>query len=324
VFGFRISDFGFRIFLVSEPLVYLNGRMVPASEAHLAIYDLGVVLGATVAEQTRTFHQRLYRLDDHLDRLFHSVHYLGIDLGPSRGDLAAMSHELTAHNARFLNDNGELGLVHFVTAGEYSGYAGTAGMPVRQGPTFCAHTYRLPLERWARPMQAGARLVTPSVRHVPAQCWDPQIKCRSRMHFYLADREARSIDADAWALLQDLAGNLTETPTANFLLIEDGTMVSPPAANILPGISRAVAIELARRHGIPFTECDITVPAALAADEALLTSTPYCLLPVTHINGAAIGGGKPGPVFRQLLAAWSAEVGVDISRQICERARRIQ
>ena len=70
-------------------------------------------------------------------------------------------------------------------------YAGMAGRPVRTTPTACIHTFPLPFERWAGPLQTGVHLVTPSVRQLPAQCVDPRMKCRSRMHWYLADREAR-------------------------------------------------------------------------------------------------------------------------------------
>ena len=114
---------------MAEPLVYLNGRTVPAADAHLAIYDAGVVLGATVTEQTRTFRKRLWRLADHLDRLFRSLKYTRMDIGLSKEQLAAVSEELVAHNGQSLDDGDELGLIHFVTAGEYPTYAGDAGRP---------------------------------------------------------------------------------------------------------------------------------------------------------------------------------------------------
>jgi branched-chain amino acid aminotransferase len=309
---------------VSEPLVYLNGRVVPASEAHLAIYDAGVVLGATVTEMTRTFHQRLWRLGQHLDRLFRALRYTRMDIGLSKAELEGISHELVAQNARLLDGAGELGLIHFVTAGEYATYAGRAGRPARATPTVCAHTFPLPFELWAPKMQAGAHLVTPSVRHVPPQCYDPKMKYRSRMHYYLADQEARLVDPQASALLLDLAGNVTETGGANFLIVARGTVVSPTTVNTLPGISRAMVIELAGRLRVPFVERDIQVCDVVNADEALLTSTPYCLLPVTKVNGVRIGDGRPGPLFRQLLAAWGAEVGLDIAKQILEGARQRQ
>lgn len=305
---------------MNESLVFLNNQMVPASQAHIAIYDAGIVLGATVTEQTRTFHKHPWRLSEHLDRLFRSLRYTRMDIGFSKEQLADISHQLIEHNARLLDEADELGLVHFVTAGEYPTYAGISGRPARTTPTVCIHTFRLPFELWAKKMRAGAHLITPSIRHVPPQCYDPKVKYRSRMHFYLADLEARQVDPEASALLLDLAGNITETSTANFLIVERGAIVSPTTVNTLPGVSRGMVVELAAKLGIPFSERDLQVYSAMNADEALLASTPFCLMPVTKINAVPIGDGKPGPMFRRFIAAWSAEVGLDIEKQIQERA----
>jgi branched-subunit amino acid aminotransferase/4-amino-4-deoxychorismate lyase len=296
--------------------------MVPASQARLPIYDAGIVLGATVTEMTRTFHKRPWRLEEHLDRLFRSLRYTRMDIGLSKEQLAGISRELVEHNAGLLDEFGELGLIHFVTAGEYPTYAGMAGGQARTTPTVCAHTFPLPFELWAKKMQTGAHLVTPSIRHVPPQCYDPKMKYRSRMHYYLADQEARLVDPEASALLLDLSGNVTETSGANFLIVERGTIVSPTTVNTLPGVSRSMVIELAVKLGIPFVERDIQVYSVVNADEALTTSTPYGVMPVTKINGLAIGDGKPGSMVRRLLAAWSAEVGLDIEKQIQEGAQR--
>ena len=148
------------------------------------------------------------------------------------------------------------------------------------------------------------------------------MKYRSRMHYYLADKEAQLVDPDATALLLDLAGNVTETSGSNFLIVERGAIVSPTLVNTLPGISRATVIELAAKLRIPFVERDIQVHSVMNADEAFTASTPYCLLPVTKINGVAIGDGRPGPIWRKLLAAWSELVGVNIERQIRDVAAR--
>lgn len=305
-----------------EPLVFLNNNLIPASEAHLAIFDAGVVLGATVTEMTRTFKQQPFRLDDHLERLFRSLKYTRMDIGMTKAQLASVSRELVAHNAKLVDADDELGLIHFVTAGEFPVYAGSAGRAARTTPTVCAHTFPMPFELWAGKLDSGAHLVTPSIRHVPPQCFDPKMKYRSRMHYYLADKEAQLVDPDAAALLLDLAGNVTETSGSNFLIVERGTIVSPTLVNTLPGISRASVIELAARLGIPFVEKDIQVHSVMNADEAFTTSTPYCALPVTKINGVAIGNGSPGPVWRRLITAWSELVGLDIERQIREGAAR--
>ncbi len=306
---------------MSEPLVYLNGRMVPASQASLAIYDAGVVQGATVSEMTRTFGHRPFRLDDHLERLERSLSYSGFETGLSAAELSRISHELVEHNAKLIGANDDLELIHFVTAGPYATYAGMAAASLRAGPTVCIHTFPLPFSLWAEKLRSGAHVMTPAVRQVPAECVDPQVKCRSRMHYYLADQEVRRVDPAAIALLLDLAGNVTETNGANFLIVERGTIVSPPRETTLPGISRQTVVELAAELGIPFVERQLSVDQVANANEALLTSTPYCLLPVTKFNGSAIGDGRPAPVFKQLLAAWSNLVGLDIRQQILAGAR---
>jgi branched-chain amino acid aminotransferase len=308
--------------IMVEPLVYLNGQMLPASQAHLAIYDTGVVMGATVTEQTRTFRKKLFRLDDHLDRLYSSLRMARIDIALSKDQLSAISHELVEHNGRLLEEWDDLGLIHFVTAGEHAAYAGMAGRPSTTTPTVCAHTFPLPFQLWATKTQHGIHLITPSIRQVPPQCQDPHMKCRSRMHYFLAEREVQSAAPDATALLLDLEGHVTETNAANFLIVDKGRIISPALAKILPGISRATVIELAAVLGIPFIEKNIHPGDIAKADEAFLSSTGFCLLPVTKINHVPIGDGKPGPVFRQLIAAWGRRVGVDITEQIVDGARR--
>lgn len=236
---------------MTEPLVFLRGNLIPASQASLKIYDAGIVLGATVTEMTRTFRHRPYRLEDHLARLFRSLKYTRMDIGMSAAELERVSRELVAHNAKLIGPSDELGLIHFVTAGEYPVYAGSAAAGGPMQPTVCAHTFPMPFQLWAKKMQLGAHVVTPSIRHVPPQCYDPKMKYRSRMHYFLADHEARLVDPDAAALLLDLDGNVTETSGANFLLVERGSIVSPTLRNILPGISRQTVIELAAKLGIP-------------------------------------------------------------------------
>ena len=307
---------------MTEPLVYLNSRMVPASQACLTIYDAGIVLGATVSEQTRTFGKKLFRLDDHLDRLFRSLQIVGLEIGLTREELAQTSQELAAHNAAGLEDWDDLGLCHFVTAGEIPVYAGS--QPARSRPTICAHTYPLPFGQWAKKIQFGTHLITPSIRQVPPESIDPHMKCRSRMHYYLADKEVRTADSEASALLLDLAGNVTETSTANFLMTEEGQIVSPYASTTLPGISRVMVIELAAKLGIRFVERNLRVPDVLRASEAFLSSTGFCLMPVTRLNAVPIADGKPGPMFRRVIDAWSQEVGIDIERQIVDGAQRRQ
>lgn len=298
---------------MEQPLAYLDGRFLPAPQAALSLADAGFVLGAAVAEQVRTFRGRLFRLEDHLERLWRSLAIVGTDPGMSRGDVAQIARELAERNHRLLDPDDDLGLSIFVTPGPYPAYA-EAG--AARGPTVGLHTYPLPFRLWARTYREGQSLRVTPVCQVGPECWPPELKCRSRMHYYLADRAAAAAEPGARALLLDREGFVTEASTANLLVYRRSEgLVSPPFERILHGISMDVVLELGRALGIPSARRGLREEDVAAADEVLLTSTPLCLAPVTRLNGLPVGAGRPGEVFRRLLAAWSVQVGVDIAAQ---------
>jgi branched-subunit amino acid aminotransferase/4-amino-4-deoxychorismate lyase len=296
------------------PLAYLNGKLLPASEAVIPVYDAGFVLGTTVAEQIRTFNGKLFRLEDHLSRLAHSLEIVGVNPGVSMAELGEAAVELVSRNYGELESGADLGLSMFVTPGAYATM--TAAADVFTGPRVCIHTYPLPFSQWAANYRTGQSLVVSDVRQVPTTCWPAELKCRSRMHYYLADSQARRVDPAARALLLDGEGYVLEASTANILIYyRDRGLVSPPPEKILPGISAAVATELASTVGISHTRRDLTVDDVLRADEVMLCSTSPCVWPVVRLDGQPIGSGMPGETFRKMLKAWSELVGVDIQSQ---------
>jgi branched-subunit amino acid aminotransferase/4-amino-4-deoxychorismate lyase len=143
------------------------------------------------------------------------------------------------------------------------------------------------------------------------------------MHYFLADRQAGLAYPGARAVLHEANGDLTETSTANIVAYfpREG-LVSPPRLQVLPGISLQVVSELANRLEIPFSERGITPGDFAVAEEAFITSTPNCLLPVARFNGQPIGSGQPGKIYRQLMAAWNGMVGLDIAQQARKFAKR--
>ena len=299
-----------------ETLVFLNDRFVPASRASINIYDLGVVLGATLTEMTRTFAGTPFRLEDHIDRLYCSLRYVGIEVELTPGEMVAKTQELIAANSVHLSAGEDLGIVHFVTAGENPIYAGSAGDNVRLQPTICIHSFPLPFAVWRHLFTEGAHVVTPSIRHVPPQCLDPKAKNRSRLHWFIADQQSHAVDPKAISLLLDLDGHITECSGSNFVLVRDRIVYSPTSRNILAGISLATVRELAEQLGWGWVEKDLQFYDVVNADEAWLTTTPYGAAPCTRINNSPIGNGEPGPLFGELMAAWSKRVGVDIVAQI--------
>ncbi len=301
-------------------LAYLNGQFLPAEHLAISVIDAGFVLGATVSEQLRTFGGRLFRLESHLDRLWRSLEVVGIDPGLGRRQLADVAWELAGHNHRLLEPGDDLGLGILVTPGPYLGYS---GQPMDVQPTVCLHTYPLAFWLWADKYRQGQALWVSTVRQVDHACWPPWLKCRSRMHYYLADQEAAHKDPGARAVLLDREGFVTETSTANLVIYraEEG-LLSPPRERILPGISLEVLFQLAHWLGIRTGFRPLRPEEVASADEIMITSTPFCVLPVTRLQGQPVGAGHPGPIYQKLLQAWSQEVGVDIVGQAEQFARR--
>lgn len=302
-----------------EPLAFLNGQMIPATDLHIPVFDAGFVLGATVAEQLRTFGGRIFKLDAHLDRLFRSLELVNIEPRVSAAELAQMATELVSRNHPLLAAGDDLGLCIFITPGPYP----TMACGAAPGSTVGLHTYPLPFSLFAQKYCQGDSLALPDVRHMPADVLPRELKCRSRMHYFLADKQAAGKFSGARALMLDSDGSVAETTTANVLVYRSAEgLISPPAESILPGISVATTWELAQALNIPCRQRKLGPADVAQADEVLVTSTSVCVLPVTHFEGQAIANGQPGEIFHRLLAAWCGHVGLDIAEQakrFCQR-----
>ena len=178
--------------------------------------------------------------------------------------------------------------------------------------------------RYAPLYDAGSQVVITKTRSYSAEQVDPKVKHYSRINFVMADLEASDVDEDAFPLLLDVDGNVSESTGANFFVVTDGVLRTAGDKSILQGVSRMTISDLAQQLGIPFAEEALQPYDVYTADEAFLTSTPFSLLPVGRVDKRQIGDEVPGPVTKQLLAAWSELVGVDIVDQTIERARAIR
>ncbi len=299
-------------------IAFLSGEWIPAEDLRLPAIDVGFVQGVTVAEQLRTFNGKLFQLDAHLQRLARSLEIIGVSLTGDAQALSSAAEELAARNHANLSVGDDLGLCIFVTTGDYATYTG-----VPATPRVAMHTYPVPFRLWAKKYESGQLLAIPKVRQVPANCWPAELKCRSRMHYFLADREAAEKLPGSRALMLDQDDRVLEATTANIVAyFPDEGLVSPPLESVLPGISVSFLKEMARSIGIEYVERVLTVEQLSNAAELMLTSTSPCVLPVVRCDDTFIGTGKPGPVFRSLLAAWGAHVGVDLQKQSLEFAER--
>ena len=300
---------------MSEPIAYLKGEFVPASECKLPIYDLGIVIGAAVTDFLRTFNLVPFRMEQHVRRFYRSCRYARIEPPVSFEDSLDISRKLIEHNSQ-CDPGREIGLIYYMTAGENSVYAGSAGITGKLKPSYVQHTFPLKTEMWRDIFLNGVHCITPAPRHIPPQCLSAKIKNRNRLHMWIGEQEIHQADPDAMALYLDIHGNITETGGSNFVIYRDGTVVSPLPDNVLWGESLQCLTEILAEMDIPFATRNVHTYDVVNADEAWVPTSPYCLGPVVKINGVPIGDGKPGQLWRRVIDRWSELVGKDIYREI--------
>lgn len=293
---------------------YLDGRWIDASRIAIPLEDVGFQLGVTVVERLRTLSGEPFEVDGHIQRLRRSLEIVGWDAAQIADQVRAAIDELMTRNHELVASGDDWAIQVFVTPGR------TADA---KNPTVCVYGFPLDFHRFAKSYDAGVHLCITDVRQTPANCWPPELKCRSRMHYYLADQEAARRYPGSRAVLLDQQGFIGEASTANVICwFRDRGLVMPKLGGVLPGISQEFLFKLADELGIERREADITPAEFIAADEIFLTSTSVCLLPVVKVDDAAIGDGKPGPMFAKLLAKWSERVGVDVAAQAKQFAVR--
>jgi len=294
---------------------YYNGRWMPSGEIAIPLDDLGFSMGITVVERLRTFGGELFCFEKHMRRMRQSLKILGWgDEHKLSVEIAKALLEFVERNSQFIATGDDWSVVAFVTPGNSASAA---------KPTVCVHGYPLPFHNWAAQFETGIDAVVVETRQVPQSCWPSELKCRSRMHYFLADREAEAKQPGARAILLDQDGHVGEGSTANIVAyFADRGLVTPPRSKVLPGVTQEVLYELAASLELPASEADL-LPAELAvADEIYFVSTSICLLPVVRHDGQPVGAGTPGPVYRRLLAAWSDFVGLDVAAQARQFADR--
>lgn len=302
----------------SRRVVYMNGELIPEAEARISVYDSALMFGDMVFEMTRSFRKEQFKLREHLLRLYAGLKILRIPLAMTIEEMeAACTQVIEANDPDFTADD-EHRLMIDVSRGLLGIYQDNVG--IRKGPNVVIADFPL---RWTvagmgRLFETGINAVISSQRAIPGTLLDPKIKNRSRIHYLMANIEASQIEGeDNWALLLDPDGFVAEGTGDNFFIVKNGAIISPEGRNILRGISRDYVMkELAPKLGIPVIEKNIEPYDVYTADEAFMTGTPFCMLPVTRLNGLDIGNGKVGAVFSRVLNAWSETVGVDIKAQI--------
>ncbi len=294
---------------MAENSAYFSGEWMPFSQVKIDPMDRGFLVGDVVFDVARTFNGKSFRMKDHVDRLYRSLKFVRIDPGLSPAEMLNISEEVIERNEHLREAVGDFTVTQFVTRGP-GRWTRDAGPPA-----VCVKVSPISFDRYARYYTEGAHGVIARTRSYSTESLDPKVKHYSRMNFNLAELEAADVDPDAWPILTDLDGNLTEGTGYNFFLITDGVLRTPGDRSVLQGISRGMIFDLASQLQLPVVEEDLQPYDLYTADEVFFSSTSPCVLPVTRVDKRQISDGKPGPITQQLLSEWSEAVGINIVEQ---------
>lgn len=275
-----------------EFLTFLNGQVMPHSQAVAALQREGAQSSNGFYDAERTFNRQVFKLRKHLERLFSGLDYTGMNPGMTIEDMERVTLALVEANRSLLRPGEEFTVTQVVSL--------TQPLEPDEPPAITTVIYcqLLDFTAFAQSYLRGVRLVTPATYGMPS-----------------ADADAKQGGQQVFPLMTNREGIITECRGANFMFVRDGRIKLPDRSNVLPGVSMHTVLELAESLNIPVDEGDYSPYDVYTADEAFISSTRYCLLPVATINGYSLGRDLPGPLTARLLNAWKDLVGVDFVKQ---------
>jgi branched-subunit amino acid aminotransferase/4-amino-4-deoxychorismate lyase len=271
-------------------IAYHSGRWVDGDRVALSAADPAVTQAVTAVERLRAYQGVLFQRDRHLDRWARTTNELLIAGLPMRNELSSLLDQLVRRNAAWIAAHHPFGVVMFASPG------------CGDEPTLVMDLYPIDPAQMEQRITRGSTVLVTSVEQPPNASWSRNIKVRCRLHYYLADLEARRTARDAIGVLVDADGTITESSIANVLIVEKGRVVCPPPDQILLGVSLQVIRDLAMGIGIQWCEERITPQRLRRADEVLLTGTSCGIWFGSSVDGSEIR--SCGPVYRQLRAAF--------------------
>ena len=299
--------------LSNQRIAYFNGKYVPEREVVIPFRDRSFTRGDGVFDMTRSFNGRIFKIKEHIERLYRSLKYLNIDAGLSPREMIDISEAVLDRNRHLLGKDEDYWIGQRVSRGVEA--VGDEGWD-HVGPNVIVECIPLPLKRRAKLYRDGMHVVVPPTRRVAPSMLSPRAKMHQYLNLVVGDMEAKAADPEAWSVLLDENGNLAEGTGSNIFLVHGGKIRTPQERYVLPGVSRATAIELAQKLGFELREADIDLYDALTADEIFVTSTSLVVCPVSRFNGRTVGDGKvPGPVTKRIIDAYIKLVDCDYVHQ---------
>jgi branched-chain amino acid aminotransferase len=298
-----------------SPTVYLDGQFVTKEEATVSVFDHGFLYGDGVFEGIRAYSGRVFRLDEHIERLYRSAKAIMLPLRQTPSEMREIVLETCRRNNLA---NGYIRVV--ISRGP-----GDLGIDPRNchgAPTVVVIADKLTMYPQAM-YDNGMAVITTSTRRNSPAALDPNIKSLNYLNNILAkievNRAAKAAGGDVpigEGLMLNLDGYVAEATGDNIFLVRNGALTTPPVyVGILEGITRNTVMELAQQLRIPCQEQTFTMTTVYGADEVFLTGTGAEVIPVVRVDDRTVGDGKPGPVTRTLIQAFRELVnseGVDV------------
>ncbi|MFM8365510.1 MAG: branched-chain-amino-acid transaminase [Verrucomicrobiota bacterium] len=272
--------------------IYIDGEFYDKENAKISVFDHGLLYGDGVFEGIRFYNGRVFRLDEHIHRLFDSARAIALNIGM---DKAAVT-EATLETIRQNNlQDGYIRLV--VTRG-----VGDLGLNPLLCPKASIFIIASKITLYsADKYENGLDVVTCSTRRIPHGALSPMVKSLNYLNNVMAKIEAQNAGAGEGIMLNE-QGFVAECTGDNIFIVKNGAISTPPiASGALAGVTRAVVFELAREFGIPISEPMMTRYDIFTADECFLTGTAAEVIPAVKLDTRLIGDGRPGPVTRRLI-----------------------
>lgn len=296
----------------NQRIAYYNGDYLPEDQVRIPFRDRGFLLGDGVFDMTRTFGGRIFRIREHIERLFRSLRALRIDPGVGHDEMVEISEAVLRRNLHFLDETTDYWVAQRISRGLNA--VGDEGWE-QNGATVIVECLPLPFKTRAPFYRDGIDLVLSPVRRTPPDALTPRAKTANYLNLINANMAVVKNGANDYTILLDHNGNLCEGLGANVFLVKDGRCLTPREQFVLPGISRQCVMELARERGYEVQEADLDLHDAYNADEIFLTSTSLCIVPVRRFCGEPVGRGVPGPITAALTAAYVDLVEFDFVAQ---------
>jgi len=275
-----------------ESKIYIDGKFFAEADAKISVFDHGLLYGDGIFEGIRFYDGRVFRLDDHLERLWDSARSICLEIPMTRREMSdALLETIRQNDLR----EGYVRLI--VTRG-----IGNLGLnPVQcKRPSIIIIAATIVLYP-ASVYQNGLTVVTCATRRTNPGALNPAVKSLNYLNNVMARIEANLAGADEALMLND-AGNVAECTADNVFMIKRGQIFTPPiTAGALRGITRAVVFDIAAELGLKISETDITRHDVFIADECFLTGTAAEIIPVIKADGRTIGTGKPGPITTRMI-----------------------